>query len=77
MIGFFSKWMLWYNHDDFEQMCLFIWTGFSGERSGQRAACLNFMNEFVQIILFCIDLLRYFFKCQLYKHVDILDSKSV
>ena len=33
-----SKSMLWCNHS-FEQMCLFIWTGFSGEQCGPWASC--------------------------------------
>ena len=41
MSGFrLFKSTLWYNHS-FEQMCLLIWTGFSGEWSGPWASCLS------------------------------------
>ena len=45
LIGFlFFKSKLWHNHT-FEQMCLLIRTGFSGERSGPWAFC--FVNNVI------------------------------
>ena len=50
MIGFLlSKSTLWYNHR-FEQMCLSIWTGFSGERCSPWASCWNKLTLLLSFI---------------------------